>query len=236
MVWPAIIAAGASLASSALGAYGQSKTNKANLDMARENRDFQERMSSSAYQRSMKDMRKAGLNPILAYKQGGASTPSGTTIAAQNPYANMNLGGAVSSAMSARQTNAQTDLTRNEAEIKRNQWNTSAAEAYEAIMKKRLLRDPDYQRVWTAGQYMNALGGGANAAFGASAMGLRNLLKRKGVPRTTFAQNTKKYDRSVKTTPLPPPGKAKKMGIKTRKYPQSTLKGSDYDIRRLNPL
>ena len=39
--------------------------------------DFQERMSNTAYQRAMADMRKAGINPIMVSKLGGASTPTG---------------------------------------------------------------------------------------------------------------------------------------------------------------
>lgn len=48
---------------------------------AQKNRDFQEYMSSTSYQRARADMEKAGINPILAFSGGssGASTPSGSS-------------------------------------------------------------------------------------------------------------------------------------------------------------
>jgi len=49
---------------------------------AQKNRDFQERMSGTQYVRAVQDMKNAGLNPMLAYSQGGAGTPSGGAASA----------------------------------------------------------------------------------------------------------------------------------------------------------
>lgn len=84
MVWSAIAGAAVSGLASYIG--GQQQNKAAEAASARQ-MDFQERMSNTAYQRAMADMEKAGLNPILAYKQGGATTPSGSTYAPVNELA-----------------------------------------------------------------------------------------------------------------------------------------------------
>lgn len=82
-----------------LGFLGQDDANDSNREIAKENRDFQERMSNTSYQRAVGDMQKAGLNPMLAYSQGGASTPAGSTATMGNA-----LGAGVASAQAAQET------------------------------------------------------------------------------------------------------------------------------------
>lgn len=77
---------------------GASAQNYANAMQAEKAMAFEERMSNTAYQRAIADMKAAGLNPMLAASKGGASTPSGQQARMENVQAN-----ALNSAMVASQ-------------------------------------------------------------------------------------------------------------------------------------
>ncbi len=100
-----------SLAPSAIGAVGSymgaSEANKASAAQARSQMDFQERMSSTAHQREVKDLIAAGLNPMLSAKLGGASSPAGAMAPVQNV-----LGQATASAAQNYQLETQARLIR----------------------------------------------------------------------------------------------------------------------------
>jgi len=109
------------LAGGVLGFIGQQQTNQKNWDIAdaanrnsaeqaAKQMDFQERMRETQYQTAVKDMKEAGLNPMLAYSQGGAGTPTGAMGSVSTAQMKNALGAGVTGYQQLASNNAETDL------------------------------------------------------------------------------------------------------------------------------
>jgi len=103
MAWlaaaPWIASAAGSVLGGLIGKRGQKDANETNIQSAREAMAFEERMSNTAHQREVADLKASGLNPMLTLGGRGASTPSGAVATVEN--AESALGAGVSSASQA---------------------------------------------------------------------------------------------------------------------------------------
>jgi hypothetical protein len=105
---------GVGAAMGAVGSYlGGQSANKANQLMAQQQMGFQQQMSDTSYQRGVKDLKAAGLNPMLAYTQGGASTPQGAIAQMENVVGNATNSAfqSAATAQAVRNQQAQLQLT-----------------------------------------------------------------------------------------------------------------------------
>jgi hypothetical protein len=136
----------------ALGSVGLSMFSaKQSRDEASRNRAFQQSASDTAYQRAMADMKKAGLNPILAGRYGPASTPSGSMATIPDYGKSFSTG--MSTAYQGQQTQA--NVRKIAAEIKQIGYQHGLTEAQTSNIEeltKKVIQDTELSGQQTIGK------------------------------------------------------------------------------------
>lgn len=111
---------------------GQKSANEASAASVERQLAFQRESVQNSYQWAVADMKKAGINPMLAYQRGGASALSGSSYTAQNELAGLGAGiqEGGSSALAVRRQNADLDQIR--ANVKSIHQNVKTSRANES--------------------------------------------------------------------------------------------------------
>ncbi len=164
-----------------LASKGQSEANKRNIRLAREQMAFQERMSSTAWQRAVADMKMAGINPMLSYMKGGASSPGGAM-----PRTEDVLGPAVSSAIAMRRLSE--EVKNMQSQRKLMYYQSLQAMSQSSLTNAKAISEIDFARPLSAAQRqfirvqnkMMSIGMPAAKVTGSKLGGILRLLFRSG--------------------------------------------------------